>query len=110
MDLNILSLLVWLPLLGTLAIAFIPRGKKDVIKIVAAVATGFQLFLAILLWMQFDNTAVGFQFAEKYNWIPSFNIFYSLGVDGLSLPMVLLTPLLSFLAIFISWNTSYALE
>ena len=110
MDLNILSLLVWLPLLGTLAIAFIPRGKEDVIKIVAAVATGFQLFLAILLWMQFDNTSVGFQFAEKYNWIPSFNIFYSLGVDGLSLPMVLLTPLLSFLAIFVSWNTKRAVK
>ncbi|MCK4904014.1 MAG: NADH-quinone oxidoreductase subunit M, partial [Candidatus Marinimicrobia bacterium] len=105
MDLNILSLLVWLPIIGMLAIAFVPRDKADVIKIIAAAATGLQLFLAILLWMQFDKTTGGFQFMERYNWIPSFNIFYTLGVDGLSLPMIVLTPLLSFLAIFVSWNT-----
>jgi len=110
MDLNILSLLVWLPTIGMLAIAFVPRDKVDIIKIIAATATGLQLFLAILLWMQFDKTSGGFQFMETYNWIPSFNIFYTLGVDGLSLPMVLLTPLLSFIAIFVSWNTKRAVK
>lgn len=110
MDFNILSLLVWLPILGMLAIAFIPRKNEEVIRIVAAVATGLQLFLAILLWMQFDKAAVGFQFMEKYSWIPSFNIFYTLGVDGLSLPMVILTPLLSFLAVFVSWNIKRAVK
>ena len=110
MDFNILSLLIWLPIVGMVAIAFIPRKQEEVIKIVAAVATGLQLFLAILLWMQFDKTAIGFQFTEKYTWIPSFNIFYTLGVDGLSLPMVILTPLLSFLAIFVSWNIKRAVK
>ncbi len=110
MDFNILSLLIWLPIIGMVAIAFIPREQEEVIKIVAAVATGLQLFLAILLWMQFDKTAIGFQFTEKYTWIPSFNIFYTLGVDGLSLPMVILTPLLSFLAIFVSWNIKRAVK
>ncbi|MEE9571444.1 MAG: NADH-quinone oxidoreductase subunit M, partial [Candidatus Neomarinimicrobiota bacterium] len=110
MDLNILSLLVWLPTIGMLAIAFVPRDKVDIIKIIAATATGLQLFLAILLWMQFDKTTGGFQFMERYSWIPSFNIFYTLGVDGLSLPMVVLTPLLSFLAIFVSWNTKRAVK
>jgi NADH-quinone oxidoreductase subunit M len=110
MDLNILSLLIWLPIIGMLAIAFVPREKVDIIKIIAATATGLQLFLAILLWMQFDKTAGGFQFMERYDWIPSFNIFYTLGVDGLSLPMVVLTPLLSFLAVFVSWNTKRAVK
>jgi len=110
MDFNILSLLVWLPILGMLSIAFIPRKNEEIIKIIAAIATGLQLFLAILLWMQFDRNAVGFQFFEKYSWIPSFNINYTLGVDGLSLPMVVLTPLLSFLAIFVSWNLKRAVK
>ena len=110
MDFNILSMLVWLPIVGMLAIAFIPREREEIIKIVAAVATGLQLFLAILLWMQFDREAIGFQFMEKLQWIPSFNIFYTLGVDGLSLPMAVLTPLLSFLAVFVSWNIKRAVK
>jgi len=110
MNLNILSLLIWIPIVGMVAIAFIPRTKVEIIKIIAAVATGVQLLLAILLWVQFDNGVSGFQFMERYEWIPSFNIFYTLGVDGLSLPMVILTPLLCFLAVFISWNTKRAVK
>ena len=101
---NILSWLIWLPVAGMVAILFIPREKADVIKIVAAVATGLQLWLAIMVWLSFDTDSGIFQFTENASWIPSFNINYALGLDGLSLPMVILTPLLSFLAIFLSWN------
>ena len=97
---NILSWLIWLPVAGMVAILFIPREKEDVIKIVAAVATGLQLWLAIMVWLSFDTDSGIFQFTENASWIPSFNINYALGLDGLSLPMVILTPLLSFLAIF----------
>jgi NADH-quinone oxidoreductase subunit M len=89
-------------------IAFLPRERVDIVRIVAAVATGLQLWLAVILWTQFDPDAGGFQFMERLKWIPSFNISYTLGVDGLSLPMVLLTPLLSFLAVFVSWNIKHA--
>ena len=105
---NILSWLIWLPIVGMVVIAFIPRDRKDLIKIIAAVATGLQLWLAVTLWLQFDPEAAGFQFMERIRWIPSFNITYALGVDGLSLPMVFLTPLLSFLAIFVSWKIERA--
>ncbi len=105
---NILSWLIWLPIVGMVVIAFIPRDRKDIIKIVAAIATGLQLWLAVTLWLQFDPDAAGFQFMERVRWIPSFNITYALGIDGLSLPMVFLTPLLSFLAIFVSWNIKRA--
>ena len=101
---NILSWLIWLPVAGMVAILLIPRDKADVIKIVAAVATGLQLWLAIMLWLNFDSASGSFQFMENVAWIPSFNISYALGVDGLSLPMIILTPLLSFLCIFVSWK------
>ena len=105
---HILSWLIWLPVLGMAIIVFIPRERVDIVRIVAAVATGLQLWLAIILWMQFDPDVGGFQFMERLKWIPSFNIAYTLGIDGLSLPMVLLTPLLSFLAVFVSWNIKHA--
>ncbi len=105
---NILSWIVWLPIVGLTAILFIPREKKDVIKIIAAIATGLQLWMAVMLWLNFDSGSGTFQFTERLSWIPSFNISYALGVDGLSLPMVILTALLSFIAIFVSWNTEKA--
>jgi NADH-quinone oxidoreductase subunit M len=104
METHILSWLIWLPLIGMLVVSFIPREKTDVIKVVAAVATGIQLFAAIILWMRFDASVGTFQFVEQAEWIPSFNISYFLGVDGLSLPMVALTALLSFLGVFVSWK------
>lgn len=110
MDWNILSWLIWLPVVGMVAIALIPREKPEIIKIIAAVATGLQLWVVIMLWIQFDRGAVGFQFQEKLAWIPSFNIHYFLGVDGLSLPMALLTALLSFLGIFVSWKIDKAVK
>ena len=100
----ILSLLIWLPVLGMVAIAFIPREKENSIKIAAAITTGVQFILTLILWNGFDLQNGGMQKNEMYNWIPSFNISYHLGVDGLSLPMVILTGMLFFIGVFVSWN------
>ncbi len=105
MDSHILSWLIWLPVLGMTVILALPKRLTQYIKITAAVATGIQLLLAVILWYGYDRVTGGFQFMEQTAWIPSFNIFYFLGVDGLSLPMVLLTALLSFIGIFVSWKT-----
>jgi NADH-quinone oxidoreductase subunit M len=106
----ILSWLVWLPIIGMVAIAFIPRDKEDVIKITAAATTGLQFLLTLVLWKNFDSGSGAMQFMERAEWIPSFNIAYILGVDGLSLPMVVLTGLLCFLGIFVSWNINKAVK
>ena len=108
MEYNILSWLIWLPIIGIAAIAFIPRDKENLIKTISAVITGGQFLLTLVLWNNFDASNGLIQFEEKYEWIPSFNIEYFLGVDGLSLPMVILTGLLFFLGIFVSWNTKKA--
>ena len=107
---NILSWLIWLPIIGMVAIAFIPRDKEDVIKITAAVATGLQLLLTLVLWQNYDAGDGGMQFMVRAEWIPSFNITYILGVDGLSLPMAILTALLCFIGVFVSWNINKAVK
>ncbi|MBT3590223.1 MAG: NADH-quinone oxidoreductase subunit M [Candidatus Marinimicrobia bacterium] len=110
MESNLLSLLVWLPVLGLLGIALIPRHRTKEIKWMAALATGIQLVLAIVLWSKFDPSDAGMQFVERADWIPSFNISYILGVDGLSLPMVILTALLCFIGVFVSWKIDHAVK
>ena len=61
MDFSILSLLVWLPVLGAIAIVFVPRDKSNIIKWMAAGFTGLQLVFATILWFNFDKDHIGFQ-------------------------------------------------
>ena len=63
-----------------------------------------------MLWNSFDSQNGSIQFYERAEWIPSFNITYILGVDGLSLPMVLLMALIGFIGIFVSWNIDKAVK
>ena len=107
---HLLSWIIWLPVLGMVAIAFIPRDKTELIKQVSAATTGIQLALAIYLWRIFDASTGSFQFMETAEWIPSFNITYILGVDGLSLPLVILMALIGFISVFVSWNINKAVK
>ncbi len=61
---HILSWLIWLPVIGIAVILFIPREKESLIRITAAVATGIQLLLSLLLWSNFDSSLGKFQFVE----------------------------------------------
>ncbi len=109
-DSHILSLMTFLPLLGGAIILCLPKGNDPLVKIVAAVASFLPVPLAVRLWFEFDRTVAGvnvanqFQFVEHYSWIPSINVEYFLGADGISMPMLLLTALLSFLAVVGSWG------
>ena len=107
---NILSLLIWLPILGAIVVAFIPRDKEGIIRYTAAGFTGVQFIIAILLWRKFEPGNGSMQFMERLEWIPSLNISYILGVDGLSLPMVILTAMLFFIGVFVSWNINKAVK
>lgn len=91
-----------------LGILFVPNDRKDVVKVVAAVATGLQLWIAAMILFGFDSSEAGMQFVEQYDWIKTFNIQYFMGIDGLSVPLVLLTALLSFIGVFASWNINKA--
>ena len=107
---NILSLLIWLPILGAIVVVFIPRDKENIIRYASVVFTGLQFIVAIQLWRQFEPGNGSMQFMERLDWIPSLNISYILGVDGLSLPMVMLTAMLFFIGVFVSWNINKAVK
>ncbi len=104
MGFNILSLITFIPILGMLVIAIVPnRGEKSA-KWIALATALIILGLSIFLWLSFDSTQGSMQFEEKYNWVPGVNIYYHLGVDGISMPFVFLTCLLTVLGILVSWN------
>jgi NADH-quinone oxidoreductase subunit M len=100
---GILSWITFTPLFGAIILLLLPK-RINLIRLVSAVATGISLILAVVIYVNFDRTNPGFQFVERFSWISSFNIQYYMGIDGLSVPMVILTALLSFLCIFASWG------
>ncbi|MBA7639701.1 NAD(P)H-quinone oxidoreductase chain 4 1 [subsurface metagenome] len=92
---------------GAILIAFLPGLSARVIKRIAAIFTFAALALSLFLFAIFDRSlaAAGvIQFEEKLSWIPAINAHYHLGVDGLSLPLVILMTFLGFLVVLISWK------
>jgi NADH-quinone oxidoreductase subunit M len=105
MELGYLSFIVFTPLLGALVLSLIPRPGKHLVRYLSLCITLIPLILSLFIFTQFDSSLAGsIQFEEIANWIPAINAHYHLGVDGLSLPMVVLTSLLGFIAVLISWN------
>ncbi len=107
MGFNYLTAIIFLPVIGSLIVAFVPGLSDRAIKRTSAVFTFIPLALSIYLFVVFNRSAgaVGsFQFEEKVSWIPAINAFYHVGVDGLSLPLVILMTFLGFLVILISWK------
>jgi NADH-quinone oxidoreductase subunit M len=99
-----LSLVTFLPLVGVLVIALLPRTNLRAIRgtaLVIALAT-WVVSLAILLG--FDRNQSGFQFVEVADWIPAFGIQYKLGIDGISLAMVVLTTTLTWISLLASFS------
>ncbi len=101
---HLLTYMTFFPLVGMAVILCLPRGAHGWIKGTAAAATAPPLVLAAWLYANFDRDAAGFQFVERAAWIPAANIEYHMGIDGVSIAMVLLTALLCFLCIFASWG------
>ena len=113
MDFNYLTIILFLPALGAFLVAFLLGNNAKAIKWTAAVFTFIPLLLSVILFACFDRSpaAAGLiQFEEKVSWIAPLNANYHLGVDGLSLPLVLLTAFLGFLAVLISWKIDLRLR
>ncbi len=107
MDFSYLTWIIFFPVVGAIIIALIPGLSSRAIKWLAAVFTFFPLALSIYIFAIVDRSlgAAGtIQFEEKLSWIPSINAFYHIGVDGLSLPLVILMAFLGFLVVLISWK------
>ena len=103
-----LSFIVFLPLLGAVAIALLPRKQEGRARELAAAVTLAVFLASLILFSLFDRSEGGFQFTEQIRWIRAsqagFDIHYHLGVDGLSLVMLVLATFLFLLAVFVSWH------
>lgn len=108
MDLPILSLLTFLPLLGVIFILII-RGNEDAVaknsRRVALYTSVFTFILSLYLLVNFDGATADFQFVEKVQWFDALNIQYHMGVDGISLFFVLLATFLTPICILASWHS-----
>jgi len=104
MDFNYLSAIVFLPMVGAVIIAFIPGLSHRTIRWLSVIFTFIPLALSLYLFSAFDRSSGAIQFEEKLSWIPAIGANYHLGVDGISLPLVVLMALLGFLVVLISWK------
>lgn len=103
MHFPILTFIVGLTLLGALLVLLTPKKNVGLIKAIAVICTAIPLLLSIILVLNF-NPANGMQFQEKVPWIPPINVWYHMGVDGISVGLIFLTTLLGFLACIASFN------
>ena len=90
----LLSLLVFVPTLGALVVALVPDGATATMRRLAVATSLVPLVLALRAWRLFDTARGDFQFTESFGWIPQLGISYNIGVDGISLLLVLLTVVL----------------
>jgi NADH-quinone oxidoreductase subunit M len=100
----LLSLITFLPLVGVVFIAFLPRDAVQNARFVALWTTIVTFAVSLLIWINFDKTTANFQFVEEHAWLGN-SISYRLGVDGISMLFVILTTFLMPLCILASWDS-----
>jgi len=110
MDQWVLTLCTFVPALGAILVLLFPRNAHNAIRWFSAVVTFIPILLSVYILQNFQTGTSEFQFMVRADWIPAFNIQYIMGIDGLSVTMVVLTALLCFLCVFVSWNISKAVK
>jgi len=104
MQFPVLSLIVFIPIIAGLLLLLIPSERKSEIRVAALAASLIALVLSIWVYFSYDVSAGGYQFIERYDWLPQLGISYYVGVDGMSAPLVLLTGVVMFTGVLISWG------
>jgi len=107
MQFPILSSLVALPILGSLALLLVKDDERNagVIRRIALIVAALVFAETLLLWARFEPGSADFQFVERHVWIPAFGISYAVGVDGISLLLLVLTGFLTPIALLSSWES-----
>ena len=102
---NILSILIWLPVLG--GILILSTGGDRNAQLARKIALGFSVgtfLLSLSIYADFDINTASMQFVERYRWIEALRIQYLLGVDGISMPLIILTTLLTIIVVIAGWE------
>lgn len=105
MHFPILSLLIWLPIVGAVLVLFASHEKRvGLARWIAVFVALISLGLCVPLWLNFNTHTYAMQFTEHLSWIPSYGINYNLGIDGISMPLIVLTCFTTLLVVLTSWT------
>jgi len=101
---HLLSILIWLPIVAGLGILLL--GDRQIVsgRWLALIASLATLALTVPLWAHFDTATAALQFPEKLRWIPRFQAYYALGIDGISLPLIVLTAFMTVPVVIAGWT------
>ncbi len=113
MDLThqILSILIWLPIIGGAAVLFVgddgdpASSRAGGMRVLALLISVLTFVLSIFIYTNFDTTTAAMQFVERSEWIPTFDVDYYLGIDGISAPLILLTTFMTPLVVISGWDS-----
>src|SRR6266508_2814357 len=100
----LLTVVTFLPALATLLVSSLPRGRPELVKATAFAVTAATFLASVPLYLRFDPASAGYQFVEQQAWMPSLGISYHVGIDGISLLLVLLTTFLMPLTLLSAWH------
>jgi NADH-quinone oxidoreductase subunit M len=104
MQFPIISVIVFTPIVASMLILLIPGERKTEIRVAALAAASIALLLSLWVYFSYDVETAGYQFVEKYTWMKQLGISYYVGVDGINAPLVLLTGVVMFTGVLISWG------
>ncbi len=106
----ILSSILLAPILGLLLILLTPGRFEKLIKLIALAAASVTVILSLILISKFDPTVTTWQFVERIEWVATYGIHYTNAVDGLNVAMILLTSIVIFCGILVSWNVTFRVK
>ncbi len=101
---NLLSILIWLPIAAGVGILLLGERNIGAGRWLALLASLVTLALTVPLWADFDTGTAALQFVEKLPWIPRFQAYYALGIDGISLPLIVLTAFMTVPVVIAGWT------
>ncbi len=104
MDFPVLSVIVFTPIVAGLLILLIPADRKTEVRVTALAAAIFALILSAWVYFGYDTVLGGYQFVESHEWLPALGVSYIVALDGINAPLVLLTGVVMFTGVLISWG------
>ena len=107
MNFPVLSVITFTPMVAAVLILLLPAQRRNETRAVALAAATFALILSFWVYLNYDQAAGGYQFVERYSWLPALGINLYFGVDGMSAPLVLLTGVVMFTGVLISWGDEH---
>jgi NADH-quinone oxidoreductase subunit M len=101
----VLTLLVLLPVIGAVLVLLMGKGRDGAVRQLTLGVSLLTFALGLYLWFHFDPSSADYQFVERHSWLPDFGVSYHLGLDGISLFLVVLTTFLTPIALLASWES-----